>query len=63
MHVLVVEYPGYGLYKGSDKSPSKMLEDSIVVFDYLTTVCGVKAQDIVLFGRSIGSGPATYLGA
>jgi hypothetical protein len=33
------------------------------VFDYLTIVIGVKESDILLFGRSIGTGPATVVAA
>jgi dienelactone hydrolase len=61
MHVLCIEYPGYGLYKTSQPDADQLLEDSKIVFDYLTTICGVNPSDIVLFGRSIGGGPATYL--
>ena len=31
------------------------------MFDFLTSEFGFPASDILLFGRSIGSGPATYL--
>ena len=61
MHVLAVEYPGYGLYKSSKPNELQMKEDAEIVFDYLTRVVGVKESDIILFGRSMGSGPATYL--
>lgn len=61
MHILVVEYPGYGLYKTSVPCETKMKEDSEIVFDYLTKHMGIEEQDIILFGRSMGSGPATYL--
>jgi fermentation-respiration switch protein FrsA (DUF1100 family) len=40
-----------------------MMEDSETIFDYLTKAIGIKEQDIILFGRSMGSGPATYLGS
>ena len=33
------------------------------MFDYLTIVIGVKESDIMLFGRSIGTGPATVVAA
>lgn len=33
------------------------------MFDYLTIVIGVKESDILLFGRSIGTGPATVVAA
>ena len=61
MHVLAVEYPGYGLYKTSPPDENKIKEDADIVFDYLTKFVGVKASDIILFGRSMGTGPATYL--
>jgi fermentation-respiration switch protein FrsA (DUF1100 family) len=38
-------------------------EDSEAIYDYLTTICGVKEQDIIVFGRSMGSGPTSYLGS
>lgn len=61
MHVLAIEYPGYGLYKTSVPNENQMKEDAEILFDYLTKHAGVKEKDIILFGRSIGSGPATYL--
>jgi len=41
MHVLAVEYPGYGLYKNQKADEDKMKEDALIVFDYLTTVVGL----------------------
>jgi hypothetical protein len=32
-----------------------------MVYDYLTTCIGINEQDIILFGRSMGSGPTSYL--
>jgi abhydrolase domain-containing protein 17 len=61
MHILAVEYPGYGLYKTSTPNENQIKEDAEIVFDYLTEHVGVRAEDIILFGRSMGSGPATYL--
>lgn len=61
MHILAVEYPGYGLYKTSPPDENKIKEDADIIFDYLTNYIGVKPSDIILFGRSMGSGPATYL--
>jgi len=61
MHVLAVEYPGYGLYKTSRPDEEKMKEDSDSIYDYLTQVVGIKESDIILFGRSMGSGPTSYL--
>ena len=38
-----------------------MGEDSEILYDYLTKVMGIPESSIILFGRSIGSGPATLL--
>lgn len=58
--VLAVEYSGYGLYNG-EKSANRVLNDCLAVYDYLTQKLGVAAQDIILFGRSIGSSPSCYI--
>ena len=61
MHVLAIEYPGYGLYKTCPTSEQQMGEDSEILYDYLTKVMEIPESSIILFGRSIGSGPATLL--
>jgi hypothetical protein len=38
-----------------------MKEDAIIIYDYLTTVIGIKEENVLLFGRSMGSGPSTYV--
>lgn len=42
MHILAVEYPGYGLYKTSPPDESKIKEDADTIFLYLTEIIGVK---------------------
>ena len=61
MHVLAVEYPGYGLYKNVKPDEEKMKEDALIVYDYLTTVVGLSESNIIVFGRSMGSGPSSYV--
>ena len=36
MHVLAVEYPGYGLYKTSKPDEEKIKVDADTIYDYLT---------------------------
>ena len=60
MNVLIVEYPGYSIYK-AEKNAETVLEDSVTVFDFLTENLRVDPENIIVFGRSIGSAPATYL--
>jgi esterase/lipase len=55
-----MEYPGYGLYVGETGS-DKVLNDALFVFDHLVNKLGVSSSDIVVFGRSIGCCPASYL--
>lgn len=56
----MVEYPGYSLYK-ENKDSDKILEDSLTIYDYLVNEMKVAYNNIFVFGRSIGSGPALFL--
>ena len=38
-----------------------MLDDAEIVYDFLTNEIQIPSDNIILFGRSMGSGPATYL--
>ena len=38
-----------------------MLEDSLIVFDFLVETLNFLPENIFIFGRSIGTGPATFL--
>ena len=62
--VLIVEYPGYSIYKQEQYVPSsdKILNDVPFVICYLMKI-GYSQQNIVVFGRSIGTGPATFIAA
>jgi dienelactone hydrolase len=59
-HVLIVEYPNYGVYKGSP-SGVQIRQDAEDVYSFLLDNLGLKEENIMIYGRSIGSGPATYL--
>lgn len=59
-HVISVEYPSYGIYPGSP-SAHRLIEDAINVFDYVSSKWD--EQNIILVGRSIGSGPVIHLGS
>ena len=62
VHVLAMEYPGYGIYKGNPNAEA-ILEDGELVFNFLTKILSIPSSDLIIFGRSIGSGPATYMAA
>jgi esterase/lipase len=60
VHILAVEYPGYGIYVG-EPSANRVIDDADNIFNYLTQEVGMNPRDIMVFGRSIGSGPATWI--
>ena len=61
INVLIPEYPGYSIYKAS-KSSEKCLENSLIIYDFcLNNMKNIKEEKIYVFGRSLGTGPATYL--
>ena len=59
-HAMAVEYPGYGVYKGSPTEEA-IQNDADMVLEFVRHQLGFSSGDIILVGRSIGSGPATYL--
>jgi abhydrolase domain-containing protein 17 len=60
INVIGIEYPGYGIYKGNC-SELRILQDIENIYEYLTNCIRVEPKNIILFGRSIGTGPATWL--
>ncbi|KAL4501678.1 hypothetical protein ABPG72_018729 [Tetrahymena utriculariae] len=58
---VTMEYSGYGLYCDQIVSSQQILEDSLVVFDYIVSELKFDPANIIVLGRSIGSGPASYL--
>ncbi len=61
MNVLVVEYPGYGIYQSQETTEENILQDADNIFDFFTDLLYVKESRVLLMGRSIGTGPACYL--
>ena len=65
MNVVVVEYPGYSIYKMSKNNEGNIeeiiLNDSLIVYDKIKEIFGINDENIFIFGRSIGSAPASYL--
>lgn len=62
IHVLIVEYPGYGLHPGKPSERSICLTADAVMA-YLTQEMEWAVENVVVLGRSIGSGPACYVAA
>ncbi len=62
INVLSVEYPGYGIYKSSSPATEdEITNDAELIFKFINEIESVKESNIILMGRCIGSGPATYL--
>jgi hypothetical protein len=52
-----MEYSGYSIYQG--KTSSEIIkEDSLYVYNYMVHKIGFKQKNIIVIGRSIGSGLA-----
>jgi len=60
VHTIAIEYPGYGIYPGHPNA-DRIEEESLNVYDYINNVLGWKQSNIIIFGRSIGSGFATHV--
>jgi hypothetical protein len=62
LNVLIVDYRGYGQSTGSP-SEEGIYRDAAACWEHLTEDRGIAPADIVVFGRSMGGGPATWLAA
>lgn len=61
MNVLAVEYPGYGLLHSATASEASIKEVALTAFRFVLDELKVAYEQIILFGRSVGSGPTVYL--
>jgi len=62
LNVLIVDYRGYGQSTGSP-SEEGIYRDAEACWQYLMEVQNLAPQEVVVFGRSMGGGPATWLTA
>ncbi|KAL4482391.1 hypothetical protein ABPG73_012851 [Tetrahymena malaccensis] len=61
VNFITMEYSGYGLYCDQIVSSQQILADSLTVFDYIVSELKFDPSNIIVLGRSIGTGPASYL--
>jgi len=60
LNVLIVDYRGYGQSTGSP-SEEGIYKDAEACWRHLMETRGIAPDDVVIFGRSMGGGPATWL--
>lgn len=62
INILAVEYPNYGIYGSKNSANAEtILSDAETIFKFINEVQNINENNIILMGRCIGSGPATYL--
>lgn len=57
---MIVEFPGYSIYNGIT-SEENIIDDIDPIWNFVTKIMNFEKRDIIVMGRSIGSGPATHL--
>ncbi len=60
LSVLAYDYPGYGLSEGFP-TEAGVYASADAAYKYLTEKCELDPKNIIIYGRSIGSGPSHYL--
>ena len=58
--VVLLNYRGYGLSEGNP-SEEHLYSDALEIYDYFSAQSNVDRSNIVVMGRSLGTGVATYL--
>lgn len=62
MNVFIFDYRGYGKSRGR-ANEQNTYDDAMAAWEYLLNQKRAKAEDIIIFGRSLGGSIAAYLGA
>lgn len=44
-----------------EANEENILDNALYVYDYIHKIFGIDEENIILFGRSIGTGPASYV--
>jgi abhydrolase domain-containing protein 17 len=61
--VLAYDYRGYGLSTPVRPTARRATEDVAAVYRHATTTLGIEPSNLILYGRSVGSGPTLELAA
>jgi len=60
LHAVFMNYRGYGNSQGKP-SEASLLADALELYDWIGSQPGVHAQQVVVIGRSLGTGIAAYV--
>ena len=60
INIIAPEFAGYGIYSGYP-TEGQLFNDAINVFDYMVNEMKINANNIIIFGRSLGTSIATHL--
>lgn len=60
--VFAFDYEGYGTSEGKPGEQA-LYDDEDAAYEYLVGTLGIRPDHIIIFGRSVGSGPAVHLAA
>src|SRR5260370_2621396 len=60
--VFAYDYQGYGISQGKP-SEHNAYDDEEAAYDYLTRQLQIPPNRIIIYGRSVGTGPAVHLAA
>ena len=60
--VFAFDYEGYGTSEGTS-SEAAFYEDEAAAYEYLAVELKASPDNIIIFGRSVGTGPAAYIAA
>ena len=62
-HAIGLEYPGYGICFKEKVNAKTIIQRSKRLYEFLTNDFGYNESDIIIFGRSLGSGAAIQIAA
>ena len=60
VNVIAPEFAGYGIYSGYP-TEGQLFNDAVNVFDYMVQEMKINPNNIIIFGRSLGTSIATHL--
>lgn len=61
VNICLFDFAGYGMHSDKVPSESSCKKDVLAVYNYLIQIKEVSPESIIIYGRSLGSGIATYL--